>query len=605
MHAATIRIILDDAQSHAQLARCRIYENPIRTYLAHTLTEVSEVCDAIEAASKEGFYIVFLGSYKLGEAFQGITQQDLETPLLKAWVFKDLKQINYDEMTAWLDAQKELEPAHIVPENRELDFQKFKSQIEKIQNYIRTGDTYQVNFTFREFGHIYGSPLQLFKNLRARQPVPFGAYVEDQDGYLISCSPEWFIKKTGAQLVTKPMKGTANRSSPLANHLADDPKNRAENLMIVDLLRNDLSKIALPGTVHVPKLFDIEEYGSVLQMTSTITAEIAPKTSLLKLLDAIFPCGSVTGAPKKRTMEIIQELENHPRKYYCGGLGYLDPSTDTMGDLCMSVLIRTLEVSPNQDYEFGVGSGITIDSDPLEEWQECQLKRKFLGSPPPWGVFETMRYENGEILRLNSHLIRLKNACEKLGITIDLENVKDQINKKDKEIDDYKTRLKLCENGNGAARGNDTALLGQRNRLADQVETLDIENENLKTQLAQMEEELNQLKEFKKGIEKGNEDGDIIINLTNMVATQKTSIEELEKKNKSLFSMRPRCLVYTLYLDGFIQRHRQSQHDLDQPICCLRTCLHCRSLAHTRTHTLLGGSKPSLFEGFWLARDLA
>ncbi len=443
MHAATIRIILDDAQSHAQLARCRIYENPIRTYLAHTLTEVSEVCDAIEAASKEGFYIVFLGSYKLGEAFQGITQQDLETPLLKAWVFKDLKQINYDEMTAWLDAQKELEPAHIVPENRELDFQKFKSQIEKIQNYIRTGDTYQVNFTFREFGHIYGSPLQLFKNLRARQPVPFGAYVEDQDGYLISCSPEWFIKKTGAQLVTKPMKGTANRSSPLANHLADDPKNRAENLMIVDLLRNDLSKIALPGTVHVPKLFDIEEYGSVLQMTSTITAEIAPKTSLLKLLDAIFPCGSVTGAPKKRTMEIIQELENHPRKYYCGGLGYLDPSTDTMGDLCMSVLIRTLEVSPNQDYEFGVGSGITIDSDPLEEWQECQLKRKFLGSPPPWGVFETMRYENGEILRLNSHLIRLKNACEKLGIPIDLENVKDQINKTKAHWPHQTMRIKL------------------------------------------------------------------------------------------------------------------------------------------------------------------
>ena len=427
MHAATIRIILDDAQSHAQLARCHIYENPIRTYLAHTLTEVSEVCDAIEAASKEGFYIVFLGSYKLGEAFQGITQQDLETPLLKAWVFKDLKQINYDEMTAWLDAQKELEPAHIVPENRELDFQKFKSQIEKIQNYIRMGDTYQVNFTFREFGHIYGSPLQLFKNLRTRQPVPFGAYIEDQDGYLISCSPEWFIKKTGSHMVAKPMKGTAHRSSPLANHLADDPKNRAENLMIVDLLRNDLSKIALPSSVRVPKLFDIEEYGSVLQMTSTITAEIAPRTSLFNLLEAIFPCGSVTGAPKKRTMEIIRELENYPRKYYCGGLGYLDPNPDTLGDLCMSVLIRTLEVSTDQDYEFGVGSGITIDSDPLEEWQECQLKRKFLESLPPWGVFETMRYEDGEILRLDAHLMRLAHTCKKLGIAIDLESVKNHI----------------------------------------------------------------------------------------------------------------------------------------------------------------------------------
>lgn len=427
MDAVPTRVILDDAQSHGGQAKCRIYENPIRRYLAHTLPEVREVCAALETASQQGFYIVFLGSYKLGESFQGITSKDSGTPLLKAWVFKDVKQLTHDELTQWLDGYQDLEPAHLVPGTTELDFESFKKQIEKIQNYIRMGDTYQVNFTYREFGHIYGSPLQLFKNLRTRQPVPFGAYIEDQDGYLISCSPEWFIKKNGRHLTAKPMKGTAHRSSPLANHLADDPKNRAENLMIVDLLRNDLSKIALPASVRVPQLFDIEEYGSVLQMTSTITAEIAPRTSLFNLLEAIFPCGSVTGAPKKRTMEIIRELENYPRKYYCGGLGYLDPNPDTLGDLCMSVLIRTLEVSADQDYEFGVGSGITIDSDPLEEWQECQLKRKFLESLPPWGVFETMRYENGEILRLDAHLTRLAHTCKKLDIAIDLESVKNQL----------------------------------------------------------------------------------------------------------------------------------------------------------------------------------
>jgi para-aminobenzoate synthetase/4-amino-4-deoxychorismate lyase len=223
-----------------------------------------------------------------------------------------------------------------------------------------------------------------------------------------------------------PMKGTASALNDSADHLSNDIKNQAENVMIVDLLRNDLSRLALPGTVTVPHLFEVARHGDVLQMTSTVKAEIKPGIELRDVLNAVFPCGSVTGAPKKRSMEIIQELEVEDRAYYCGALGWLDPS----GDFAFSVPIRTVEIDRNPNthgspFTLGVGAGITIDSEAKQEWEECRIKAAFLSElPSEIGLFETILIRRCEPQHLHLHLERLINSAKALGIPCCLADVK-------------------------------------------------------------------------------------------------------------------------------------------------------------------------------------
>jgi para-aminobenzoate synthetase/4-amino-4-deoxychorismate lyase len=249
--------------------------------------------------------------------------------------------------------------------------------------------------------------------------------VQEGDTTILSQSPELFIERDGDCLRAMPMKGTANARTESAEQLASDPKNRAENIMIVDLLRNDLSRVALPGSVTVPTLFHVARHGNVLQMTSTIEAKAKPDISLRTILDAVFPCGSITGAPKKRSMEIIQALEGAPRDYYCGALGWLDPS----GDFAFSVPIRTLnlEASPSAHqtkFTLGIGAGITIDSDPALEWQECQTKSAFITEmPTELGLFETMRVEGQKPLRFAAHLQRLQHSASALRIPFEASRI--------------------------------------------------------------------------------------------------------------------------------------------------------------------------------------
>ena len=222
-----------------------------------------------------------------------------------------------------------------------------------------------------------------------------------------------------------PMKGTASALNDSAEHLSADAKNQAENVMIVDLLRNDLSRLALPGTVSVPQLFEVARYGDVLQMTSTVQAEMKPGIQLHDVLNAVFPCGSVTGAPKKRSMEIIQELEPKNRGYYCGALGWIDPS----GDFAFSVPIRTLEIDHDakthaSPFILGIGAGITIDSEAAQEWDECQIKAAFLANlPSELGLFETILVRQGKAQHLELHLSRLRHSALALGIPCSLEQL--------------------------------------------------------------------------------------------------------------------------------------------------------------------------------------
>jgi para-aminobenzoate synthetase / 4-amino-4-deoxychorismate lyase len=423
-------ILLDDVESGATKPTSRLYQEPIAHWVAFTAAEMDSCFEAIQSALKAGQHVVCLVAYEYGQVIHRLPIHPASPsptipaiPLMQAWAFHPPKMLAKEEVDAWLEKQldqlkDDARVSGIASCTESITQAQFESDIERIQEWIRCGDTYQINHTYRINGEIYGDPLALYARLRVRQPGRFGAFVREGDTTILSQSPELFVERDGNCLRAMPMKGTANARTENPEQLASDPKNRAENIMIVDLLRNDLSRVALPGSVTVPNLFHVAQHGNVLQMTSTIEATAKPDVSLRTLLDAVFPCGSVTGAPKKRSMEIIQELEDSPRGYYCGALGWLDPN----GDFAFSVPIRTLTLETGLSHSqtkftLGIGAGITIDSDPQQEWQECKTKSAFIAEmPTELGLFETIRVEEKKPLRLAAHLERLQHSASALRI---------------------------------------------------------------------------------------------------------------------------------------------------------------------------------------------
>ncbi len=303
--------------------------------------------------------------------------------------------------------------------------------ISRILDYIAAGDTYQVNYTFKFTFDFEGSISGFYGDLRRSQPVPFGACIKDGDDYILSFSPELFFRADRRLIQAKPMKGTMKRGrntredENLHHLLHNDEKNRSENVMIVDLLRNDLSHLVKEtggGSVNVTSLFDVERYQSVFQMTSSIVAQRLDDSRLTpgEILQALFPCGSVTGAPKIRTMEIIGELEKQPRGVYTGAIGYFSPA----GKAVFNVPIRTVTVSGGRG-EMGIGSGIVADSSPEDEWQECLLKAKFLTSPlPEFKLIETMLHDGRDgYLYHEDHLHRLQRSASYFNFPCDKEQL--------------------------------------------------------------------------------------------------------------------------------------------------------------------------------------
>jgi para-aminobenzoate synthetase / 4-amino-4-deoxychorismate lyase len=423
-------ILLDDVESGATKPTSRLYQEPIAHWAAFTAAEIDACFEAIQSALKAGQYVVCLVAYEYGQVIHRLPVHSALSspaspaiPLMQAWAFHPPKLLAKEEVDAWLEIQlaqlkDDARVSGVASCTESITQSQFEADVERIQEWIRCGDTYQINHTYRISGEIYGDPLALYARLRARQPGRFGAFIQEGDTTILSQSPELFVERNGDCLRAMPMKGTADAQTESPEQLAGDPKNRAENIMIVDLLRNDLSRIALPGSVTVPNLFHVAQHGNVLQMTSTVEAIAKPDLSLRTMLDAVFPCGSVTGAPKKRSMEIIQELESAPRGFYCGALGWLDPN----GDFAFSVPIRTLTLEgnggpPQTKFTLGIGAGITIDSDPQQEWQECQIKSAFITEmPTELGLFETIRVEDKKPLRLAAHLKRLQHSASALRI---------------------------------------------------------------------------------------------------------------------------------------------------------------------------------------------
>ena len=450
-------ILLDDAQSSSDKPSSRLYQSPLKTIIASNSGNLDVALQEIEQAIHDQQYVVTCLSYELGEHLLGLTPKKSKTPWVQAWVFKDVQKLSKEDVSQWLKAQTNqvVDAPVILKTTSSITQQQFEGDIAKIQEWIKAGDTYQVNHTYRIQGELNGSPLAAYEILRQKQPGPYGAYIEHANGWVLSCSPEWFLQKNGNTLMTKPMKGTAKVGESSSKELHDDAKNRAENVMIVDLLRNDLSKISLHGSVKVPHLFEVQQHGDVLQMTSTISSISKENLRLKELLQAIFPCGSVTGAPKKRTMELIQELESEPRNLYCGAIAWFDPSSQAgLGDLGMSVVIRTLELEKTQHFQMGVGGGITIDSESADEWHECQTKAGFLyalqNQAEPIGLFETIRIENGEACRLEKHLDRISQSSKVLKIKFDSNRARSLIQEACSSLDKqsiYRLRLDLSAEG--------------------------------------------------------------------------------------------------------------------------------------------------------------
>lgn len=351
------------------------FSNPIHTIRADTPEEVPAAFIAMEAAKANGLWLAGYASYELGYTFshklRDVIPTKRTTPLLLFGVFKNPIPA-HEEQTSGAKTMSDPEPSW--------DQERYDTAFGSVKDLIAAGEIYQANLTFPLNARYSGRPQALYRHLSAKQPVPYGAFVDLGGPVLLSRSPELFfaIDKEG-RIEVNPMKGTAARGATPEDDqaqiawLKSSEKNRAENLMIVDLMRNDISKLAEVGSVKVPTLFKVETYVTLHQLTSRITAKLLPKTTLINIFEALFPCGSITGAPKIRAMQIIRSLEEDARGAYCGAIGWVAPN----GAMEFNVAIRTVTCHDDGTAQLNVGGGVVHDSTASEEYAEALLKSRY------------------------------------------------------------------------------------------------------------------------------------------------------------------------------------------------------------------------------------
>ncbi|RQR44692.1 aminodeoxychorismate synthase component I [Burkholderia sp. Bp9131] len=484
--------LLDDCDSTASARSSRLYSGFVRERVCTDPARLDEVDAAVAQDLRDGLHAIVVGDYEFGRNLD--RAQPGHAPL-RFLLYARCERLSRDEVDAWLAQQDGGGPpsiagvAHVA---KSVSRDAFDAAIAAVHDALRAGDSYQINYTYRLNFDMFGTPLALYRRLRARQPVRYGALIALPDGaWVVSCSPELFVEKHGDVLRARPMKGTAPRSADprddaaAAAFLASDPKNRAENVMIVDLLRNDVSRIARTGTVKVPALFSVEPYASVWQMTSTVEAGWRDGTSFAQMLRALFPCGSITGAPKHKTMELIDAIESTPRGLYTGAIGWLDAPKEGLsagaavpdgvagcGDFCLSVAIRTLTLdaiavdaaatigsrdaataaSGRRRGRMGVGAGIVLDSVAADEYAECELKARFLtDADPGFQLFETTAATRADGIRhLERHLARLQRSADAFGFRLDADALRREIDVRCAALDGdgpYRMKLALAKDG--------------------------------------------------------------------------------------------------------------------------------------------------------------
>ena len=432
-------VLLDDARAEGAAA-ARLFEGPVEVLTAGTAAEVPALLDALEAAQARGLHaagwLAYEGGKGLAPAWRGTAPAEGgDMPIGWFGLFERGERIAPDAVPdllpdpagAWVGAP--------VPRVARADYE---AAVAAVVRLIPPGDLYQGNLTLPAGVPAAGDPLAVYARLRRTARAGYGGFVWTGEQAIASLSPELFFALREGQVIARPMKGTAARladadaDAAAARTLAEDPKQRAENLMIVDLIRNDLSRVARPGSVAVPDLFRVESFPTIHQLVSDVTAALPPGTGAVDVLRAAFPCGSITGAPKVRAMEIIDELEADARGLYTGSIGFIEPG----GDAAFNVAIRTL-VFPRTDAlqekpfraTLGLGSGIVADSEPSEEWRECLAKGEFVAAASErFDLIETMHFDPVEgVERLEGHLARMKASAAVLGFSFDRHGARNSL----------------------------------------------------------------------------------------------------------------------------------------------------------------------------------
>ncbi|MGB5483970.1 aminodeoxychorismate synthase component I, partial [Parasphingorhabdus sp.] len=409
-------VLLDDARADGA-APARLYRDPVAVIRADKLEDLEACFEALSRARAEGKHVAGYLSYEAGLALEERLRDhfptEMPTPLAWFGIFNDYKELGDGDLVQHLPDRNGAWLGQLKPR---VSREAYDAAFKKVQSYINAGDIYQANLTFRAGMDFSGHPLALYAAIRSRAQAGYGGVVFDGQNWMLSLSPELFFALKDGRITAKPMKGTAARvadetaDAKVQAQLHSDPKQRAENLMIVDLLRNDLSRVAQQGSVKVPELFQIESYPTIHPMTSSVTAQLQDGLDAVDVIRRIFPCGSITGAPKIRAMEIIDELEPDPRGIYCGSIGRIDPG----GDAAFNVAIRTFHLGAHdKKLSIGLGSGIVADSDGDDEWRECLAKGRFakVDANAEGGykvdLIETMAFDPASgIARLEAHLER-------------------------------------------------------------------------------------------------------------------------------------------------------------------------------------------------------
>jgi len=449
-------VLIDDSLSGIFGGRCRLFTDPVDIVACDEPKGVADALDAIASAGARGLYAAGFMAYELGYVLEpklaGLAPTFGRIPMIWMGLFRKAREAYWNDVRPILRAGREEKGWAIGESRHSLDRAAYLERVRAVRDYIAAGDVYQINLTFKHLFRWSGDPLALYEELRRRQRVEHGAFICGPDWHVLSLSPELFFELADGTITTRPMKGTAPRGltsvedAEFAGWLRSDEKSQAENLMIVDLLRNDMGRIAETGSVRVPKLFSVESYRSVHQMTSTVRARLRGGVDIRAVIGALFPCGSVTGAPKIRAMEIIRELEPDPRGVYTGAIGAIDPD----GNARFNVAIRTLLLDRDGHGEMGIGSGIVFDSDAEAELDECHLKGLFLTAPhEPFELIETIRWSSEEgYFLLDRHLHRLAASAGRFRIPFPGRHVRDALDRLTDGLEGiYRIRVLLDEDG--------------------------------------------------------------------------------------------------------------------------------------------------------------
>jgi para-aminobenzoate synthetase / 4-amino-4-deoxychorismate lyase len=451
-----IQALVDGVGPPGSSAGVWIFREPAALIEARNQCELEDACLAIDEASRS-CHVVVLAEYEVGSWFEPklkIAEKSNSWAPFQAWIFEEATWRPKRDFDQWLTQVLARDHAHDRPSGignlcPALSRPEYLNAVQSALEYIAAGEIYQLNFTWKLDFTYFGPPLGFYLKLRQAQPVNHGAFIGLPDRVILSLSPELFLERRGDRILARPMKGTRTKSDSkqtgAADALAKSEKDRAENLMIVDLIRNDLGKIAEIGSVQVGQLFRVEEYPTIYQMVSEVSARI-PDRSFYRILEALFPCGSVTGAPKIRAMQIIDTLERSSRGLYTGTIGHIRPG----GDFSFNVAIRTIELTSGNRGRLHIGSGIVADSLPASEYAECQTKARFLTElRPDFQLFETLLFVRGVFMRLEAHLERLRQSVRFFRFKYDESALRHALVQASRRTDKDRCRVKLMLSWDG------------------------------------------------------------------------------------------------------------------------------------------------------------